>query len=135
MAIYTYRCMQCDRKAEVIQSIRSYCEAPQIPLCHGPMERYLTKPLVTFDTAPWASYKSPIDGSVITSRREQNEHMARHGVVLLDDIKPDIERNRKHLEKTRAAQLKNDVIEAVKKVEAGYKPPPLASESQIIPEA
>lgn len=136
MAIYTYRCAQCGRTAEVIQSIRSYCEKPDIPHCDGGlMQRYFTKPLVTFDTPPWAAYVSPIDGSTITSRREQNEHMARHGVVLLDDIKPDIERNRKRIQQEAAQERKKDVIESIKKVEAGYKPPPLESVADIVPRA
>jgi hypothetical protein len=111
MAIYTYRCRECGKTAEVIQSIKSYCVAPEVPECFciqesyerecaasgmaqvdilmsTKMERYFTVPLVTFDTPPWAAYKSPIDNSVITSKAERNEHMAKHGVVLYDDIAP-----------------------------------------------
>lgn len=98
------------------------------------MERYLTKPLITFDTAPWESYRSPIDGTVITSRKERNEHMARHGVVMADEIAPDVERNRKRIEAERQASIKSDIVEAVQKVEAGHKPV-ILNESQLIPEA
>jgi hypothetical protein len=75
MAIYTYRCPRCDSRKEVVQSIRSYCVAPEVPDCEcemlkyerdcaeagrpsidvywtTKMERCLTVPLVSFDTAP-----------------------------------------------------------------------------------
>lgn len=133
MAIYTYRCKQCGWATEVVQSIKSYCEHPHVPVClgdvsHGKMERYLTPTLVSFDTAPWAAYRSPIDGEVIDSRAKRNEHMAKHGVVMYDDLKPDFERNRKRIMKEAVADVKQDMIEAVHMLEAGYKP-------QIIPEA
>lgn len=124
MACYTYRCRECGQDAEIYQSIKAYCEKPMVPVCvdHGPMERYLTKPMVTFDTAPWASYQSPIDGSVITSRAERNEHMARHGVVMYDDIAPDIKRNAERRKKDAVADVKEDLIAASFMVEAGHKP-------------
>lgn len=140
MAIYTYRCGRCGWTTEVVQSIKSYCISPNVPVCVHcpevalPMERYLTKPLVTFDTQPWDSYRSPIDGTPITSRKERNEHMARHGVVMLDDIKPDIERNRKRIEHERVASIKSDVVDALHKVEAGHKPV-ILDESQLVPGA
>jgi hypothetical protein len=154
MAIYTYRCGKCGREEEVVQSISSYCVSPNIPDCDCPtrdairesietgrphidvlvtiqMERRLTSPLLTFDTAPWSAYQSPIDGEVIDSRAKRNEHMARHGVVMYDDVKPDFERNRKRIAAEAAAERKKDLIEGMHKVEAGYKP---VLEYSIIPE-
>jgi putative FmdB family regulatory protein len=133
MAIYPYRCKECGRQEEVVQSIASYCESPNVPSCHGPMERFITAPMFSIDIAPWAAYRSPIDGTVITSRAERNEHMARHGVVLYDDIAPDIERNRKDIAKKAVADIKQDVIEATHKVlDHGYKPN-VIPESELIP--
>lgn len=137
MAIYTYRCPRCGATAEVWQSIKSYCEAPDVPVCpggnivnehipyrdwHGPMERYFTVPMTSMDIAPWAGFVSPIDGSAITSRSERNEHMARHGVVMYDEIAPDIERNRKARLAEAQADLKKEVIVAAQRVEQGYVP-------------
>jgi hypothetical protein len=135
----------CAKTAEVWQSIKAYCEKPEVPNCEcemeryhrecaasgmavvdvlfwTPMERYFTPPMVTFDVAPWAAYKSPIDNSVITSKAERNEHMAKHGVVLYDDIAPDIERNRKRIQAEMTADIKSDMVEAIHMVEAGHKP-------------
>lgn len=126
MAIYTYRCSHCGKVAEVIQSIKSYCEHPQVPDCGNdcpvPMERMLTPVMTNMDVAPWGAYKSPIDGEVIDSRAKRNEHMAKHGVVMYDEIKPDIERNRKAIAKQAAIQRREDIIEAVKQTSAGHKP-------------
>jgi hypothetical protein len=140
MAIYTWKCPACSREETTVQSIKSYCERPNKPICRSnsdhnravEMERRLTAPMVTFDTAPWASYVSPIDGSVITSRRERNEHMAKHGVVMYDEIKPDIERNAQLRRQAAFADIKEDLIAATNRVESGYKPV-VPSEAEIIP--
>ena len=42
-------------------------------------------PLLCLDIPPWQSFTSPIDGSVIGSRRELAEHNQRHGVVDVGD--------------------------------------------------
>lgn len=137
MAIYTYRCRECGREEEVVQSISSYCVAPNVPVCpggdlaeahipcrdwHGPMERRLVATMVAFDTAPWAAYQSPIDGQVIDSRAKRNEHMAKHGVVPYDELKPDFERNRKRIAEEARVGLKDDLIVATNRVADGYKP-------------
>lgn len=133
MAIYTYRCGECGADREVVQSIASYCEKPNVPECHGPMERYLTAPLVSFDTAPWAAYQSPIDGEVIDSRAKRNEHMAKHGVVLFDEIKPDFERARKAAAEAHKKDLREDLIAATHKVlDHNYKPQ-VESVDNIVP--
>lgn len=123
MAIYTYRCGICGKRSEVYQSIKAYCESPDVPVCCGsPSARFLTAPLVSFDTAPWAAYQSPIDGTVIDSRSKRNEHMARHGVVMFDEIEPDIDRNRRRIVEDTSRGLKEEVIAATQMVESGHKP-------------
>lgn len=133
MAIYTYQCRECGANKEVVQSITSYCEKPDVPECHGAMQRTITKVMVAFDTAPWAAYRSPIDGSVIDSRAKRNEHMAKHNVVLYDDIAPDIARRRKEIEEGHKQDLKKDLVEATQRVvDHGYKPE-VATVDQIVP--
>lgn len=123
MAIYTYHCPECHKRAEVVQSIKAYCVAPDKPVCcDGPMERYLTPVMTNMDTAPWDAYKSPIDGTVIDSRAKRNEHMAKHDVVMFDEVKPDVERARKRIAKEQATERRTDIIESVKMAQAGHKP-------------
>ena len=125
MAIYTYVCPNCKGHGEVVQSIKAYCVKPVIPDCGDcdvPMVRRLTPVMVTLDTAPWAAYQSPIDGAAIDSRAKRNEHMAKHGVVMYDDIQPDVERNKKAMLKQVAVERRTDLVESVRQVDAGHKP-------------
>jgi hypothetical protein len=96
------------------------------------MGRKMTLPMVSFDIPNWGSFQSTIDGTVIDSKSKQREHMAKHGVVLYDDIAPDIERNKKRIQATAVADIKQDLIEATHRVEAGYKPQ-LESADNIVP--
>lgn len=105
---------------------------PDCSGCNLRMERFFTAPLISFDIAPWGAFTSPIDGEVIDSRRKQNEHMARHGVVPFDEIAPDIERNRKVIQQEAKKGLKEAVVEATRAVKQGYKPQ-VESIDNIIP--
>ena len=139
MAIYTYRCPVCDRREEVVQSIASYCERPDVPSCpgasntmpHGPMERYLTPTLFTCDATNFPAFKSTIDGEVISSRSQQKEHMSKHGVVLFDDMKGEFEQKRKEIQKSFTADLKTDLVESIHKLDAGHKPNVIRQEEFI----
>lgn len=134
MAIYPYKCSVCEKVDEVVQSISSYCESPNVPECCGfKMERMLTRPLIAFDFAPWKAVKSSIDGSVLDSRSKQKEHMAKHGVVLYDDLAPDFERNRQDKISAQRKQVKADIVEAVQRLESGQKAPTLESVNNIVP--
>lgn len=131
MALYPYRCKGCGHEEVVWQSISSYCESPKIPqctpgICEGPMERVITVPMIKTDEI--TPFVSTIDGTTITSKSQQREHMEKHGVVLFDDIAPEIESKRKAREKAAVADIKNDIVESVHMLEAGHKP-------QVIPEA
>lgn len=132
MAIYPYKCLVCGREKEVYQSIASYSEAPDVPECchEKPMMRVMTAPMVAADFQ--ASFVSPIDGTVIASRAQQREHMLKHGVVHYDEIAPDIARNKKAMQEKAKVGVKQDLVEAMHRVEAGYKPQ-VPTEAEIIP--
>lgn len=120
MAIYPYKCEKCGREEEVVQSISSYSKAPLRPVCHGEMRRVFTVPMIAPDyQQPFVSH---LDGSVISSRSEQHEHMKKHGVVLYDDIASDIPRRKEEVLKAALSGIKDDAAEAFLKVEQGYKP-------------
>jgi hypothetical protein len=90
------------------------------------MVRVITLPMIkTDEITPFAS---TIDGTMITSKSQQREHMDKHGVVLFDDIAPDIENKRKAREKAAVADIKDDIVDSLHMLEAGHKP-------NVIPEA
>lgn len=99
----------------------------------GEPERGLPR-LQIMGAKPHEPYRSPIDGTVVTSKRREREHMLRHGVVrpgdfgekegsgyfmrrklerqaFLDGKDPTINRKRKE-----------DIVETVRKLEQGMTP-------------
>ena len=128
MALYPYKCQGCGHEEVVWQSISSYCQAPKVPVCacKKDMVRLITLPMIKTDEI--VPFMSTLDGSMITSKSQQREHMAKHGVVLFDDIAPEIEQKRVAREKAAVADIKDDIIASCHMLEAGHKP-------QIIPEA
>jgi hypothetical protein len=118
--IYPYKCAGCGAEQDVWQSLSEYCSAPRIPdHCGVKMNRHYTVPMVTPDYAPFVSH---VDGSVINSRSAQREHMARHNLMLHDDVAADLPSKRRAVVEAGFASLKTDVNEAITMVEQGYKP-------------
>lgn len=83
------------------------------------MHRHFTVPMVAPDYAPFVSH---VDGSVINSRSAQREHMARHNLMLHDDVAADLPAKRRAVLEAGFAGLKDDINEAMIMVEQGYKP-------------
>lgn len=126
MALYPYKCSECGAVEEVYQSISSYSKRPKVPFCcNGKMTRHFTPVMVAGDIVP---YKSMIDGTVVNSRSAERHHMQKHGVVHTDEIMPDVVRNKKRMQESFKAGLKDDIADAILRVEQGQKP-------NIIPEA
>lgn len=120
--IYPYKCPGCGATKDVWQRLSEYIAAPIIPRhCGVPSQRVFTVPMVAPDYQ--SSFVSHIDGTVISSRSQQREHMAKHGVVLYDEIAPDLPRMRASCIEAQFADLKDDINVAIDKVVQGYVPP------------
>jgi hypothetical protein len=118
--IYPYKCPHCGATEDVWQKLAEYTSSPRIPVhCDTKMDRVFTVPMVAPDYQPFVSH---VDGSVINSRSEHREHMLKHNLVMLDEVMPDIPRNRKATTEAGFATLKDDIFEAAQQVEQGYKP-------------
>ena len=76
MPMYSYRCAECgaveDKYSPVSERNRN------IPDCHGPMVRQLCAPTISVQAEVRAA--SPIDGTVLTTRRQRTEYMKRNGL-------------------------------------------------------
>lgn len=83
------------------------------------MHRHYTVPMVAPDYAPFVSH---VDGTVINSRSAQREHMARHGLMLHDDVAADLPSKRRAVVEAGFATLRDDINEALVKAEQGYRP-------------
>lgn len=128
--IYPYKCPGCGATKEVWQRLSDYTLSPNIPEhCGVKSQRVFTVPMVAPDLQ--SPFKSHIDGSMISSRAEQKEHMARHGVVLYDDIAPDLPRKRAEAVAAQFADVKEDINEAINKVVQGYEPAQLTVDGSV----
>jgi hypothetical protein len=126
--------LECGADAEVVQSIKSYSNAPLIPdcgECGEPMARHFTPLMMSMDFEPFVS---TIDGTIINSRSARREHMLKHGVVQADEIAQDIPRYRQRILDDMKKDAKKDIAESLMMVEQGYKPR-IDSIDNIIPGA
>lgn len=65
-------------------------------------------------------FKSPVDGTVISSKSERDAHMKKHGLAMDSDFKNQKPPDRKPSKK----QIERDFADAAQMVNQGYKPPP-----------
>lgn len=114
MPIYPHKCATCGTDRE---EYRPMADAEKYPLCCGaPMARIYTVPMVRPDIAP---FRSPVDGTWIDGRAQREEYMKRNNLRDAGDQRlPDKPRE------IRPTIATEHVIEAVTKVEQGYKPAP-----------
>ena len=94
MPTYDYRCPTCGATDARVQSIRAYCECPEVPLCglHGAMQRHLTVVPAMSGLANalagdrhYDGLRAP-DGTDISSRTKHREYMKSRGLTTTDDF-------------------------------------------------
>lgn len=125
--IYECVCDDCGQAIEYSRPVDRRNELPACPTCGSQhTRRVIMSAPHGFVTGKFEPYKSQVDGTVIRNKRDLEEHNRRNNVVLLGDGYSE--------EAIRAGQLgqkpvapdkkeiAKEVFEAVKAVEAGYKP-------------
>lgn len=131
--IYTYEGCCGAHLVERTCRLAEYEQSPgySCPNCGRPLRRVLTAPRVLLHTTPFESFVSPVDGSIVHSRRELAEHNKRNNVVnthdgydekaILNMVNKDFQ---KPLDEERRSDLADDMRKAVQKLEEGYTPTP-----------
>lgn len=129
MPTYDYKCPTCGRTDSRVQSMRAYSDSPDIPTCHGPMERMLSVVPAMSGLANalagdrhYDGMRAP-DGSDISSRTKHREYMKRHGLTTADDFGSTWNSAAKEREALRTAtfsdkELRADLTEKVMKAVA-----------------
>lgn len=126
MPIYQAVCKACEIEADYTRSVDDRMLTPQCVSCGTPMEKVILTAPRGFVTGKFDPFVSPVDGSLITSQREMQEHNRRNNVVNMADgysdeaIKsgacaappPKVDIN----------DIKADIAEATQMVTNGYKP-------------
>lgn len=66
--------------------------------------------------------RSPIDGADIGSRTKLREHMRAHGVIDHSEAMQEAATQRRRAAKEAAVAVKQDLVNSMQRVMAGYKP-------------
>ena len=102
MPVYVAKCNHCKRRTEVFRTVAEY---DQMPECCGVMMQKVITPLyVVEDMKP---YVSPLDKTVISSRKQHRDHMIKHDVIEVGN-----ERITPKKKKIAGVGLKEDLIKA-----------------------
>jgi predicted nucleic acid-binding Zn ribbon protein len=129
--IYAYFCEHCNRGLERICSLASYVadEGYLCPHCGAQTKQIICAPIVLGKSGEFQAFKSVVDGSLISSRRDLAEHNKRNNVVNLHDgydeaavqkmTKKDYQ---KPLDEERAKDLNKDIEKAIAQCTDGYMP-------------
>jgi len=81
MPIYPCKC-ECGHYEEVYRTVAEYKDLPHH--CGKRMTRHFTPTNIMADMEP---YRSPLDGSVVKSRKHHRDHMRKHGVIEVGNEK------------------------------------------------
>lgn len=100
-------------------------------ICGLPLDRRISAPICLNNTREFKAFRSPVDGSIISSSSGLRNHNARNNVVNVHDgyseqsIIGATKRNfQKELDVERAKDLSQDLKQAIHKVSDGYTPQP-----------
>lgn len=76
MPIYEVKCKQCGVHHDIYRNLSEYQDLPEC--CGERMQRVISPSYVMEDIKP---YRSVIDGSWITSRKQHKQHLSENGCV------------------------------------------------------
>lgn len=81
MPIYSYACVVCGHKHDVVKSIADLDRMERCLKCEYPMQRQICAPAVVGD---YAGYECPITGKWIEGRRAHEENLKKHNCRVLE---------------------------------------------------
>ena len=128
--LYESHCGRCNKDYDYTSSV-ALCEVtPFCEICGEKTTKCIRTPVAGFVKGGGAAGFTPfkgVDGTVLDTQTKVDEHMKKHNLVnlhdgyneakiLAGDIKP------KEDKKAKISEAKADVVEAVQKVNQGYKP-------------
>lgn len=126
---YDAICMRCAHTYEYFRPIVDRAMVPECPECgSGEVRKVILSAPSSFfkGGVRFEAFKSNLDGTLISCEKELQEHNKRNNVQLLGEgySNEDILAGR-CVEKEKPMDKKeiaNDIVESIKRVEAGYKP-------------
>ena len=126
MPVYQAECKACGAEVEYFRSVAEYADTPNCAHCGTKTTKVIRTAPMGVVKGSFDPFKSPVDGSTISTARELANHNARNNVVNLHDGYSDKElRNidlTKHRPQVSKQEIKEEVISAMVEVGQGYKP-------------
>jgi len=124
--IYEGECLECGHEFDYTASAAECRNVPKCPQCWGEAKKVIRTAPTGLVTGKFDAFRSPVDGTLIKSKRDLENHNRRNGVVNLNDGYSE--------EKIRSGQIGEkpqqeskaekaaDVQAAIHAVKNGYKP-------------
>jgi len=124
MPIYQALCRDCDVTAEYLRPVAECMDVPSCPNCFEPMHKVILTAPKGFVKGKFEPFKSTVDGSIITTQRELQQHNDRNNVVSMADgySTEELLAAKPKEEVLDKKELVKDIAEATHKVAQGYKP-------------
>ena len=126
MPVYEARCRSCSKTTDYIRPVDKRKDTPPCPACGGTMEQAILTAPDSFVSGKFEAFKSVVDGSLIRSKRDLEEHNRRNNVVSVSDGFTDEQVKRGEMAKKPEVlskkELQQDIAESIQMVKSGYKP-------------
>jgi len=125
MPTYEAYCKDCEISADYSRTIDQRMDTPVCISCGKKMDKVVFSAPTGFVTGKFEAFQSTVDGSIISNRRELDEHNRRNDVVnVADGWDEETIRRGDYIapEKADINDIKQDIAEATSMVAAGYKP-------------
>lgn len=124
--IYEAECLDCSHPFEYTSSAAECRNVPKCPQCWGEAKKVIRTAPSGLVTGKFDAFRSPVDGTLIKSKRDLENHNKRNGVFNLNDGWSEEKiKSGQIMEKPQQeskAEKAKDVIEAIHAVSNGYKP-------------
>lgn len=121
MRTYESRCSICGKFGEYRRHTRDCMDTPEC--CGGKTIKIIRTPPKGFVSGRWEAFKSPVDGSIISTAQDLKRHNQRNNVMSMADG-----HSTEQLMKMTGAPpkreevKKGDVIEAIRALQQGADP-------------
>lgn len=126
MPTYEYLCKSCGADYEIVRPIAEAYDVPVCDECGALTYKVIHTAPKGFVKGNFDAFRSSVDGSLIRTTRELQEHNKRNNVVNLHDgfdekaiMEGKITPSKQKLNKK---ELASDIAESIHKVQSGYSP-------------
>lgn len=127
MPLYEAQCDKCSAVVDYHRRIADALETPECPRCGGHMTKVILSAPTSFVKGRFEPFKSVVDGSIISSHRDMEEHNKRNGVECVADGYSDEDVKAGKMGGPKPVldkkELASDIAESIHMLENGYKPP------------